>query len=438
MKRFKLINTILYISAITINSNAQGWTSIDPTFDPPGNYFLDGTFKNAMQGWMVARGQLPQYLYITQDGGENWIVQVNEDSTFYSNFQFVDDLHGWIKVSKEISPSNPPSYKCFLWQTINGGDSWLEVSSPPDSAFLAITFIDTLNGYSGGNNAIYRTTGGGESWQPTTIQTSLKFGIWDFCFIDKQYGWVVGIRNDLFDAGIILNTVDGGQTWQVQLPATLLLQAVYCTSRMKGYAVGFNISGQGVIMRTTDGGENWETEYMPSSFLNDVAFIDDSTGWVIGDLGFIYNTVDGGEHWVQQVSGTNADLNRLVFTENGETGYIFGDNNTLLKYDNTSFVNDNNGAVPLLFKLYQNYPNPFNPSTTINFNIAKEGIVTIKVYDILGNEMKTLLNESLTSGKYQLTWDGTDNNGNRVSSGTYFINMVSGSFNKSIKTVMVK
>ena len=64
--------------------------------------------------------------------------------------------------------------------------------------------------------------------------------------------------------------------------------------------------------------------------------------------------------------------------------------------------------------------------------------VTIKVYDILGKEVKTLLNESLRSGKYELTWDGTDNHNKKVSSGIYLINMVSGVFSKSIKSVLVK
>jgi hypothetical protein len=104
----------------------------------------------------------------------------------------------------------------------------------------------------------------------------------------------------------------------------------------------------------------------------------------------------------------------------------------------------NNNLTPNNYYLSEAFPNPFNPSTQIKFNIEKEEIVVIKVYDLLGREVKTLLNKNLRSGEHKLSWDGTDNNGNRVSSGTYFINMVSGDFNstgsfrKSIKTVLVK
>jgi hypothetical protein len=109
----------------------------------------------------------------------------------------------------------------------------------------------------------------------------------------------------------------------------------------------------------------------------------------------------------------------------------------IYKKTSTLDILDNN-PVPNNYYLSEAYPNPFNPSTTIKFSIAKEETVTIKVYNILGKEIKTLLNENLSSGNYNLIWDGKNNNGQRVSSGTYFINMVSGDFNKSIKTVMVK
>jgi hypothetical protein len=94
--------------------------------------------------------------------------------------------------------------------------------------------------------------------------------------------------------------------------------------------------------------------------------------------------------------------------------------------------------VPNNYYLSEAYPNPFNPSTTFSFVIGHSSLVKLKVYDILGREVKALLNEYMKSGKYQITWNGTDNYGNRVSSGTYFINMVLGEFNKSIKTVLVK
>jgi hypothetical protein len=76
--------------------------------------------------------------------------------------------------------------------------------------------------------------------------------------------------------------------------------------------------------------------------------------------------------------------------------------------------------VPQGFSLKQNYPNPFNPSTIIPFSINKSGNAVLKIYNIIGQEIITLLNENLSTGSYEIKWNGTDNNGTDVSSGVYF------------------
>ncbi|MCX6150175.1 MAG: T9SS type A sorting domain-containing protein, partial [Ignavibacteriales bacterium] len=70
-----------------------------------------------------------------------------------------------------------------------------------------------------------------------------------------------------------------------------------------------------------------------------------------------------------------------------------------------------------------NYPNPFNPTTTISFTLPSDGRVTIKVYDMLGREVKTLVNDFKSTGSYSIIWDSKDNYSNEVSSGIYFYNI---------------
>ena len=104
-------------------------------------------------------------------------------------------------------------------------------------------------------------------------------------------------------------------------------------------------------------------------------------------------------------------------------------------YSNAAFTSvDNNPKSNVNnYRLDQNYPNPFNPSTTINYSVPEAGLVTIKVYDILGNEIKTLVNKEESAGNYRVEFNGGD-----LSSGIYFYRMNAGSFTETMKFVLIK
>lgn len=89
--------------------------------------------------------------------------------------------------------------------------------------------------------------------------------------------------------------------------------------------------------------------------------------------------------------------------------------------------------TPVTYFLSQNYPNPFNPSTTISYQLPAAGKVTLKVFDILGKEITTLVNEEKTAGSYKVNF-----NGGRLGSGVYFYQLRSGSFIQTKKLVLLK
>jgi hypothetical protein len=109
----------------------------------------------------------------------------------------------------------------------------------------------------------------------------------------------------------------------------------------------------------------------------------------------------------------------------------------IYKPDSTTSVN-NDEIIPSFLKLYQNFPNPFNPSTNISFGLSKSEVVSIKVYNILGKEIKLLFEENLPSGEHSILWDGKDNKGNLLPGGIYFIQMTAGVHKQTIKTVILK
>ena len=86
-----------------------------------------------------------------------------------------------------------------------------------------------------------------------------------------------------------------------------------------------------------------------------------------------------------------------------------------------SAVTDMFSGIPTVYELQNNYPNPFNPSTTIQYGLPKQSNVTVKIYSLLGQEVKTLVNNDQSPSYYRVVWNGTDNYGSHVSSGVYFI-----------------
>ena len=110
----------------------------------------------------------------------------------------------------------------------------------------------------------------------------------------------------------------------------------------------------------------------------------------------------------------------------------------ILVQDTLTSVTDEGSLVWNEFILSQNYPNPFNPSTQINVNVKKQSNIQVAVYNILGKEIKLLLNENLPAGEYTIQWDGKDNEDNILSGGVYFIQMIAGDYQKAIKTILLK
>jgi hypothetical protein len=104
----------------------------------------------------------------------------------------------------------------------------------------------------------------------------------------------------------------------------------------------------------------------------------------------------------------------------------------------TTGVQQDNGTIPSRLGLGQNYPNPFNPTTTIEYQVARQGIFEIGIYDNNGRLVKTLLNSEQHPGSYVIQWDGKSNEGKSVSSGTYFYQVKSNGVQLVKKMLLLK
>jgi len=156
----------------------------------------------------------------------------------------------------------------------------------------------------------------------------------------------------------------------------------------------------------------------------------------------IYTTTDGGNNWKtiegeRGSSNVNAnDCDMYAFDKNNL--WICSENGTILYSDklfsSTTSVEKTNVKVEK-FDLKANYPNPFNPSTTINYSIPQASNVTLIVYDMLGKEICTLVNNFQNAGNYKVQFDSGNQ---KLSSGVYIYTLNAGKFSKSMKMVVLK
>ena len=253
-------------------------------------------------------------------------------------------------------------------------------------------------------------------------------------------------------------TTDYGDTWvQINFGEVLPesakseqgagLQRVYCFDNNISYIIG-----TGFVFRTNT---NWNTyEFQDpgtTEQLNDVFFVAPDTGVLIGNNGTVRFTSDGGQNWFEDPDVTTAlngtTLKRIKKQADDDFGYIVGEGGLSIAFarDSTAFINSVNEEQQVVtdYSLSQNYPNPFNPSTKIKFEIPSTSLVTLKIYDLLGNEIATLVDEEKTAGVYEVEFSaigGSASGGNAYSlpSGIYFYKLIADNYSETKKLVLLK
>ena len=409
-------------------------------------------FVNDSLGWL---GGWMGDTYETTDGGTSWHLagfgsiinrfRILNDTLAYAvgatvyKFSIDSVTSNWTLQSSgttntltSVSFTNANTGMTVGWgdstilRTTNGGGTWTSQVSGTTNYLSSVSFTDANTGTAVGyDGTILRTTNGGTSWtsQPSGTTNWLQ-GV---SFIDASTGTVVG-----YD-GTILRTTNGGATWTLQPSGTTnSLWGVSFTDANTGTVVG----SHGTILRTTTGGVTWMLQSSGTNAeLGAVSFTDANTGTVVGEVGTILRTTNGGATWMLQSSGTNAWLGAISFTD-ANTGTAVGGYGTILRTTTGGTVwvrEEPHGLKPRKFMLSQNYPNPFNPSTIIRYQLPVASYVTLKIYNVLGQEVATLVHEEMKPGRYEVTWAGSG-----FASGVYFYRLQAGSYTETKKLVLMR
>ena len=340
-------------------------------------------------------GQPDANLYKSTDFGENW-----EPITLPGDLRIFDVSHD---SGKNIYISGDQS---GYYKSSDGGATW-EIFEPPVIFWgMATPNVDTLFGYNGFYKVIYRSIDAGVSWELIFEDLSIA-GITDIKFRNAMEGIAVGGN------GLIATTNDGGETWQRRVSGTFndIISVKYFNDEFL-YAAG----SWGTFLKSLDGGETWEMVNTGFSYRHfSVYFLDVDTGWISGDFGHVFKTNDGGASWSEethlswskQLSVIGVRDKYVIFA--GQDGNII--TNMPLKI--VSVIDEGNGE-PLTAPVLKNFPNPFNSSTTIEYSVEQLSYVTLKVYNILGQEVAVLIEREHKPGFYNINWEVSD-----VTSGIY-------------------
>lgn len=360
----------------------------------------------------------------TTNGGNIWITyNTGIQSSVYS-VQFPNSLTGFAGTvnNKTI-------------RTNNGGINW---DTSGTRGGRSVSFVNTDTGFSSRAypNAIYRTTNSGASWDSAgyfyTLNPPNKI-----LFLNYSTGYAIGLDWDLhnFYFTFIGKTTNAGQTWTFPHYSGVLpsggMYDICFPNNNTGFAVGSQYNP--ILFKSTNGGQNWSLNSLPQTMFS-VIFTDTSNGWLCGSGGSILFSSNGGTNWSNQISGVTSSL-KQIFMLNQNTGWICGANGTILYTNNGGLtgLEPMNNTLPVVFSLYQNYPNPFNPTTKIHFDLPKNSFTKIVVYDVLGRELETIVNEQLNAGSYTANW-----NASNYPSGVYFYKLTSGDYSATKKMVLIK
>jgi photosystem II stability/assembly factor-like uncharacterized protein len=441
-------------------------------------YFYNSNNGFLTNGWS---------LYKSTDAGFSW--GYNKFSFPFSDLFFIDENEGFAGGTTCCGRSHAPLYSLF--STTNSGESWSNEINLLMGEFHSITFLNDSIGFYlkkglGFGEIIYKSSNAGKDWH--SVYDSYDFEGYDISFLNDDVGWAVGMMNsNISEDPAILITTDGGSSWDLEWQRSVATQGNWgplysvCSSGSTAWAVGEKgmtvkytpqtgwmkqtsvtdlplkkvlffddnygwISGgyqnedesHPVLLRTTNGGDTWEADYSKKYLLNDLWFINCRHGWAVGSdaflKGVILETEDGGDNWIVVVDSLIGPLNSIFVKDN--YAWAVGNYGLVLRTTNLGITwidDESNITSPTEFKLGQNYPNPFNPSTKIQYALPITSKVELKVYDVLGREVATLVNEEKTSGNYEINF-----NGSNLPSGIYFHRLQAGSFVETKKMILLK
>jgi photosystem II stability/assembly factor-like uncharacterized protein len=436
----KLIHFLLFLSIMITSIHSQ-W--IQQNSGVIYTLFSVSAINND-NVWTCSSG--PNILRTT-DGGDTW---VNVGGS-------VPQPYG-VETTIFAIDANTALFACYagnptvtyVYKTTNAGSTWNLVFTQQNGFITCIWMKTALQGLmvgwpTGDRWSLWKTSDGGNSWDSTGLyipETNSSYWSYEnsICYISSNIWFGARGRG-------IYHSSDDGATWRLQdltsggFPYP---SAVWFNDVNTGFTSG-NLN----ILKTLNSGNNWTATGNQNG--TEVVRGITSQGnecWYVRDLDSnIYYSTNGGTNWtIQFSSSSQVGFKHITKARNGNCLWAVNITGNIYKYVIPAGIRTISNEIPASFNLYQNYPNPFNPSTTIKFDIrpplnplfGKEGTaVVLRIFDMLGREVTTLVNERLKPGSYEVKWESSN-----YSSGIYFYKLSAaggtGDFTQTRKMILIK
>ena len=402
------------------------------------NWQLVGTFANNEIILCVANdknnnmltGTLGGKIYRTLDGGVTW-TRINNDMTNACIWSILKTKNGHLFASTETG----------VFKSNDNGNSWNKCSTYPTYDTRALVSDSSDNIYAAAwGFGIYKSNDDGATWGLSPVANkAVKNG-------DKTIAMngftslaitslAVSKENELYAGNLgdgLLKSTDGGATWT---NCYLGYNFVWSVGTADDGEVLAGTYGDGLYYSMDRGGAWYKSTGIPNgSFIYSITVDSLNNKYVGSWLNGVYY-LPGSSLTMKPLGLDGFKVSNVAVNKQLNLIYAGTADGKIYKYvpEGATGINNQKSDIPKDYQLYQNYPNPFNPTTKIKFALPYASLVTVKVYDLLGREIKTLLNETKQPGNYEVNFDAS-----RLASGVYFYSIKANNFNSVKKMVFIK
>lgn len=344
-----------------------------------------------------------------------------------------------------------------IYKSTNGGQSWIKINSNMNVGFIWSLNIHNGFIFAATEKGVFKYDG--SSWMLTSLSNvdvhalasngnSIYAGTWGLgVFVSTDNGTTWNEMNNGFGYNLVINALTihsnklyaasyGGGIFKYENSTWTKLNVGYdfvwtIASNSNGLYAGTYGDG---LYRSLDYGNTWsKVNGLNALFIYSIAVNLSDKIYIASWTSGVFESTDNGTTW-NSIGMGGYGVSSLVVPKNNDNIYVGTKEGKIYLSKRVAGVTSlESEEIPTKFELYQNYPNPFNPVTTIKFAVPQSGKYTLKVYDILGQEVATLFDGEMNPGIQKITF-----NGSNLSSGIYIYRLIGNNVNISKKMILVK